>query len=931
MTAAVLVAQLQEKGIDLWAEGDRLRYRVRNGVLTDDLRETLKSRKQELLAFLVERPPAPPAAITPGPDEDASPVPSIPGLSHPYIDHVNPYLGGLLARLEMDKTYLRGEGCRLWDEKGIEYVDFTAMYGALPFGFNPPEIWDVIASVRESQWPSLVQPSLVLPAGELARRLTELAPGRMRYAVFTNSGAEANEAAIKLCRAYTGRPGVLSTENSFHGKTLGALSATGRAIYQDGFGAPAPGFDYVPFGDADALEAALNERKDYYAAFLLEPIQGEGGIVEPPDGYLTAVREITARHGVQLVFDEVQTGLGRTGALFGCNHEGVAPDAITLAKALGGGIMPIGACVFRGRLMTERFALRHSSTFAGSALACIVALTALDMITRDDCRLIRDVASNGAYLKQRLLDVQVRYPELIKSVRGKGYLLGVQLALDGKAFTRGLFGYLAEQDVLSYLLSAYLLNVGKARVAPTMSAGDVIRVEPALIAGRDECDHFVRALEQTLALLRAGDTARLIGHLVGKQFDRSTGPIEVARESSIRAMPDREPTDEEAGRFAFLMHLLDITDCVGFDTTLKAFRPDQMSELKARLGTFLDPAAVGVCDFETPRGVKARGDLILVPYTSKELMEMTQSEAVAELQKALALAHRRGARIVGLGGFTSIASQNGLALRDASPVALTTGNSYTVAVAIRAIEAACREAGLATTQDLTVAVVGATGNIGRTLAMRMADRFGRLILVGRPDASALSRARLREVGLDIAHRAWRRSQNGGKHEPFAASIAARTGRLGSAPQPADFQRALASLGEDNAVLYVSNDLEAALLEADVVLTATSATEAFIEPDWLRRGAIVYDLSRPYNVSKLVAQKRPDVRVIEGGVVCLPGTPDFKFDLRLEPGQVFACLAETALLALERRYTHASLGPELYDGLIDELSALGDAHGFRIAA
>ncbi|MCC6489755.1 MAG: aminotransferase class III-fold pyridoxal phosphate-dependent enzyme [Candidatus Hydrogenedentes bacterium] len=929
MTAAVLVAQLQEKGIDLWAEGDRLRYRVRDGALTDDLRETLRSRKQELLAYLRERLSAP--STPPIEDEDASPIPSIPGVSHPYIDHVNPYVGGLLARLEMDKTYLRGEGCRLWDEKGIEYTDFTAMYGALPFGFNPPEIWDAIDSVRANQWPGLVQPSLVLPAGELARRLTELAPGRMRYAVFANSGAEANEAAIKLCRAYTGRPGILSTENSFHGKTLGALSATNRAIYQEGFGAPAPDFDSIPFGDAAALEAALNERTDHYAAFLLEPIQGEGGIVEPPDGYLTAVREITSRYGVQLVFDEVQTGLGRTGLLFGCNHEGVAPDAITLAKALGGGIMPIGACVFRGRLMTERFALRHSSTFAGSALACIVALTALDMITRDNGRLIRDVAGNGAYLKQRLLDVQARYPELVKSVRGKGYLLGVQLALDGKAFTRGLFGYLAEQDALSYLLTAHLLNVGKVRVAPAMSAGDVIRVEPALIAGRTECDLFVRALEHTLALLRAGDTARLMGHLVGKQFEESTGPIEVARESSIRTVPEREPTGENTGRFAFLMHLMDITDSIGFDSTLKAFRPDQITELKARLGTFLDPAAVGVCDFETPRGAKVCGDLILVPHTSKELMEMTQSEAVAELHKALALAHRRGARIAGLGGFTSIVSQNGLALRDTTPVALTTGNSYTVAVATRAIEAACREAGIASTQDLTAAVVGATGNIGRTLAMRMADRFGRLILVGRPDASALSRARLREVGLEIAHRAWQRSQNGGKHEPLASWIGQRAGNLGNAPQPADFQHTLATLGENGAALYVSNDLEAALLQADVVLTATSATEAFIEPDWLKPGAIVYDLSRPYNVSRLVAQKRPDVRVIEGGVVCLPGTPDFKFDLRLEPGQVFACLAETALLALERRYTHTSLGPELDDNLIDELSALGDAHGFRIAA
>ena len=285
---------------------------------------------------------------------------------HPFVRHVNPQMAGLLAKLRLDKRFVRGEGCQLFDPSGRRYLDCIAAYGALPFGYNPPAIWRALDRARLHGEPSFVQPSLLDAAGQLAARLVELAPPGLNRVTFANSGAEAVEAAIKLCRAATGRPGILSAIGSFHGKTLGALSATGNPDYQRGFAAPAPDFHQVPYGDPDALKQALAGRPGYYAALLLEPIQGEGGIIEPPPGYLAAARALCDEAGVLLALDEIQTGLGRTGAMFACEAEGVVPDVLMLAKALGGGLMPIGAVLCTEEAFSTTFAMKHSSTFAGN-------------------------------------------------------------------------------------------------------------------------------------------------------------------------------------------------------------------------------------------------------------------------------------------------------------------------------------------------------------------------------------------------------------------------------------------------------------------------------------------------------------------------------------------------------------------------------------
>jgi len=249
---------------------------------------------------------------------------------------------------------VRGEGNYLYDAEGKRYLDFIAAYGALPFGFNPPEIWGALEEVRDNAWPSFIQPSALEAAGELARRLIELAPPGLKYVTFTNSGAETVEVAIKMARSATGRMGILSTINSFHGKTLGALSATGKEYYQAPFGAPVPGFKSIPYGDLEALQEELENNGSGYAAFIVEPVQGEGGIVVPGAGYLSRAKEICCEHGLLFILDEIQTGLGRTGRLFACEEEGLSPDLLLLAKALGGGLYPIGACLSTAAAYTKR-------------------------------------------------------------------------------------------------------------------------------------------------------------------------------------------------------------------------------------------------------------------------------------------------------------------------------------------------------------------------------------------------------------------------------------------------------------------------------------------------------------------------------------------------------------------------------------------------
>ena len=321
-------------------------------------------------------------------------------------------------------SFVRGRGARLWDEQGVEYLDAIAGVAVTSLGHAHPEI----AAVMAEQAATLLHTSNVFRIDwqeQLGERLCVLAG--MEKVFFCNSGAEANETALKLARLHGHRkqvaqPQILVMENAFHGRTLATLAATGNAAKQQGFEPQMPGFVRVPYDDIDAVRRAAQEVPGIVAV-LVEPVQGEGGIRVASPGYLRALRELCDSQGWLLMLDEIQTGLGRTGAWFAHRHAGIAPDVMTLAKALGNGV-PIGACLARGTAANLFSAGQHGSTFGGNPLACRVACAVLDIMERDG------IAQRAALLGERLLAglrLALGGHPGVQAIRGLGLMAGIEL------------------------------------------------------------------------------------------------------------------------------------------------------------------------------------------------------------------------------------------------------------------------------------------------------------------------------------------------------------------------------------------------------------------------------------------------------------------------------------------------------------------------
>ncbi len=392
-----------------------------------------------------------------------------------YEEYVNPAVAKLFRYMGLSSVEVKGDGCWVTDSEGRRYLDCLGGYGVFSLGHRHPA---VIAAVKD-QLDYLPMSSQILfdaPKADLAEALARVMPGDLQYSFFVNSGTEAVEGALKLARLHTGRQKVIAAQNAFHGKTFGALSATGRELFRSPFYPLLEGFVHVPYGDAAALEAQMDET---VAAVLLEPVQGEGGIIVPPPGYLKAARTLCDRFGALLIADEVQTGLGRTGKWFGVDHEGVVPDIMATAKALGGGVMPIGAFTATtavwAKLIESPFL--HTSTFGGNPLACRAGLAALAVLEAE--QLPEKAAKIGAYLMTGLQKIQAQHPHILEEVRGRGMLIGLLLTKEGAG------GFLMSRLIDAGILVAYTLNNPR-----------VIRIEPPLVMSEAEADFALQALTQ---------------------------------------------------------------------------------------------------------------------------------------------------------------------------------------------------------------------------------------------------------------------------------------------------------------------------------------------------------------------------------------------------------------------------------------------------
>lgn len=381
-----------------------------------------------------------------------------------------------------------GKGATFTDVLGRKYIDWLGGYGMFDLGWCHPEVVEaVIAQAKRSPMPSqeLIDPL----RGVLAKLMAEITPGDLKYSWFAASGTEAIEASIKIAKLFTGKSAFVVSVKGFHGKTMGSLSMLGKADYRERMGTMYGGQVYhVPYGDADAVESQLEICENVgigVAGVIFEPIQGEAGGIVPPDDFWTRVRTATQKYGVLLIADEVQTGLGRTGELWGVNHWDITPDIIATAKSLGGGVMPISAVtttekIFHPLMYPNPF--MHTTTTGGGALACSAAIAAINVTLRD--RLWEGAARKGSYLMEKVTELADEFPQLYDKVTGKGLLIGQHF----------------QTPELGYKVAAELFKRG-VLVAGTLTSAQTIRIEPPLIIEQEEIDEGLTRLRDAVGVV----------------------------------------------------------------------------------------------------------------------------------------------------------------------------------------------------------------------------------------------------------------------------------------------------------------------------------------------------------------------------------------------------------------------------------------------
>ena len=390
------------------------------------------------------------------------------------IEQTEKYYLPVFGRYQMVMDH--GQGCRVWDNEGNEYIDAFAGIAVNSLGYNHPVLVKAIAeqATKVMHCSNLYYTEIQAKALRLVAEATDM--DRM---FFANCGAEGNEGAMKLARKYgvaksPTKYKIISADESFHGRTFDTLAATGHDYYHVGYGPLSPGHVLVPYADIEALEAVMDED---VCAVLLEPIQGEGGVHVPSDEYLQKVRALCDKYDALLIFDEVQTGVARTGKWFGYMHSGVKPDVLTFAKGIGGGF-PVAGFAVPERLARVFKPGDHGGTFGGNPLACAAVYATLATIKSEG--LVEKVAQKGEYFISELKKLQAKYPEKVKEVRGRGLILGMELTSEGRPV------------VEHCLANGVIVNC---------TAGTVIRIVPPLIISKEEIDLVVAALDKALAAM----------------------------------------------------------------------------------------------------------------------------------------------------------------------------------------------------------------------------------------------------------------------------------------------------------------------------------------------------------------------------------------------------------------------------------------------
>tara|TARA_R100000322_G_scaffold117349_12_gene75732 strand:- start:59337 stop:68258 length:8922 start_codon:yes stop_codon:yes gene_type:complete len=892
--------------------------RIDDATSISDLAALLLSRLDLDAQTLIEAPAPPPA------QEDPKPALPAPGAIPPqaeataedYIKNVRPDFTRNLPVLKLDADYDRAAGMTLsgmLDGTRRDVLDFVGGYGSGLFGHNHPDIVAAVTQTLTTGRPMQVQGAARPLAGRLAEDLAAALrdeTGLDYVTTFANTGAEAVEAALKhALMDYADRmeragvdlsilsdeaasdyaPAIMTVEGSYHGKTLSALSIGHFRGWPKG----RAGFRVisVPRDDPDAITRAIAAETirvgdrdiSRIAGAFAEPVQGEGGIHPLPEDVLRALRDGADAGGFPLVFDEIQCGFYRCGALSAASRKGVVADYYTFGKSLGGGVAKISAFLVRRDRYRDGFGALQSSTFAEDDFSSRAALAALAVARRDR---VGDLAiERGNALTARLGQLASTYPDIVREVRGEGLMVGLELA-DLSGSPTGLIADAVTHEFLGQIVTSHLLLRSGVRVATTLSAPNTFRLQPSAYVTEAEIARLVSALERVFVALRMGDGAFLVSHLLERAdwLDAPRDYPDVA--------PDRKyGTGEGAAdtRVAFAVHITDSDAIARWDASWERLPPDAREALVARFAPVVEPMPLRVEQVTSANGAKVDIHFWSVFATAKTIeAAMRQGDTDWLTRKVAAIAQQAseaGCNVLGLGGFLSIATRNGLRVQTPR-IGITTGNALTIAAGLAGVEAQIvRVLGGAKPR---IAVVGAAGNIGRTWARALAQRFGGLTLVGRPGTQGRLKALADDIRMD--------SREHGAEAPD---------------------------------LTLADTLDA-LSDCNVIVAATNASAPIVFAHHLGPDpTLLFDLSVPGAVDPAIAEGRNDVALLSGGVTGLPeGNETDLAYFGLPKRHVFACMAETAILGLDGRSADFSIG-DVDLSQVNEISALATSHGFDI--
>jgi acetylornithine/succinyldiaminopimelate/putrescine aminotransferase/predicted amino acid dehydrogenase len=743
-------------------------------------------------------------------------------------------------------------------------------------------------------------------------------------------------------------PLFLAVQGAFHGKTTGALSLTWNPEYRSPFAAFLGDAHFVdpndPNGVARAAEASSEQCYGLYvdetgevratttsvsrmAAVIAEPVQGEGGIHELSPEFLRRCRELCDRIGVPLIFDEIQSGMGRTGRFLASEPSGVFADIYLLSKALGGGIAKISATLIDQDRYPSEFSLIHSSTFAEDPLSAKVGNTVLDLMERDG--LVKLAEEKGLFLKARLAEVTARFSDAFKSVRGRGLMLGVVLSPQDRS-PSPLIRQIDKAGRLAHFACGYLFHRERIRLLPTLSDPYVLRLEPSAYISYADLDRTVEALSHLGEVLTEGDARTFLG------FIRRTGHRAVIARDQKPSKTGWRPSPATPVKVGFLIHFVDEGQLESLEPSFAGASAEERDRFIRALEPIAQPIPLNSTLITSVTGKQIEFRPIAIPLTSRQMTEALgrpdSSQAFALVKAGVALAREMGCEVLGLGQYTSIVTRNGLSLSEPG-LAITTGNSLTVAMTLRAILKATGTKRLIPGHT-PLAVVGAAGNIGSAYAALAAGYFAPLTLVGSPRPGSLDRLEavrariLRDMYADFLRERAQHASGGVARRLRQLPLVRRLIEERADPETA--VETMTSAGIADGLVSITTDLSA-IRAAKVIVAVSNSTEKLIGSDMVQEGAILCDVSIPCSTDFEVIEKRPDVFFFTGGVVRLPNgeridTPGFPLAL----GNVFACMAETMVMGLSGIRESLSCGAVELD-TIRFVEALARYHNFRLAA